>query len=149
MAGRHGNKGVIAHFRRRKICLSLSDGEPVDIVPTRWVPSSNIGQVLRLTCQRPHPRLKIATRCSTGPAKRKSETCWSELLPADGKTSYAMGGPVCQLDNPITVGHIYMPAGPLSMIRSMPVPPVRTAGYPAAQGKAHLVAMVQEMEVWA
>ena len=46
MAGRHGNKGIVARIVRDEDMLFLEDGTPVDIVLTTGVPSRmNIGQI--------------------------------------------------------------------------------------------------------
>jgi DNA-directed RNA polymerase subunit beta len=37
MAGRHGNKGVVARIVREEDMPFLEDGTPVDICLTRWV----------------------------------------------------------------------------------------------------------------
>jgi DNA-directed RNA polymerase subunit beta len=46
MAGRHGNKGIVARIVRHEDMPFLEDGTPVDIVLNPLgVPSRNIGQI--------------------------------------------------------------------------------------------------------
>ena len=102
LAGRHGNKGVIAKILPPEDMPFLEDGTPVDIVLNPLgVPSRmNVGQVLethlgwvaktgwevegtpewaaRLPEDGPHGRRRTPTsrpRCSTVPARRRSPAC--------------------------------------------------------------------------
>ena len=91
MAGRHGNKGVVAKIVPEEDMPYLPDGTPVDIVLNPLgVPSRmNVGQILethlgwaaheaRLPASRP--------RSSTGPRSTRSRSCLREAgLPEDGQ----------------------------------------------------------------
>ena len=91
MAGRHGNKGVIAKVLPEEDMPYLEDGTPVDIVLNPLgVPSRmNLGQIMET-------HLGWAARCSACTSRRRSSTArtrktsreWLQDagLPADGKT---------------------------------------------------------------
>ena len=109
LAGRHGNKGVIAKILPQEDMPFLEDGTPVDIVlnPLGVPGRMNVGQVLEThlglggqvpagrsraspsgrpacprtrTCRRARHQGR-RRRCSTAPGRRRSSACW--LDPAD------------------------------------------------------------------
>ena len=126
LAGRHGNKGVIAKILPPEDMPFLEDGTPVDIVLNPLgVPSRmNVGQVLEThlgwvathrlgdrgqpgvgepACPRtraparPAPRSR--RRCSTAPGKRRSPACSASTLPTrDGEQLIGATGKARLLD---------------------------------------------------
>jgi DNA-directed RNA polymerase subunit beta len=158
MAGRHGNKGVIAKVLPVEDMPYLPDGTPVDIVLNPLgVPSRmNIGQILETHLGWAlHERgLKAATAVFDGATE---EQIRNELrlsgLPEDGKVELRDGRSGEKFDRPITVGYIYMlklhhlvedkiharSTGPYSLITQQPL-----------GGKAQFGGQrFGEMEVWA
>jgi DNA-directed RNA polymerase subunit beta len=158
MAGRHGNKGVIAKVLPVEDMPYLPDGTPVDIVLNPLgVPSRmNIGQILETHLGWAlHERgLKAATAVFDGATE---EQIRNELrlsgLPEDGKVVLRDGRSGETFDRPITVGYIYMlklhhlvedkiharSTGPYSLITQQPL-----------GGKAQFGGQrFGEMEVWA
>jgi DNA-directed RNA polymerase subunit beta len=158
MAGRHGNKGVIAKVLPVEDMPYLPDGTPVDIVLNPLgVPSRmNIGQILETHLGWAlHERgLKAATAVFDGATE---EQIRDELrmsgLPEDGKIVLRDGRSGEPFDRPITVGYIYMlklhhlvedkiharSTGPYSLITQQPL-----------GGKAQFGGQrFGEMEVWA
>ncbi len=158
MAGRHGNKGVIAKVLSEEDMPYLEDGTPVDIVLNPLgVPSRmNLGQIMEthLGWAAKMLDMQIATPVFDGAhAEDISEWLQDAGLPADGKTWLRDGRSGERFDRPITVGYIYMlklahlvddkiharSTGPYSMITQQPL-----------GGKAQFGGQrFGEMEVWA
>src|SRR6266566_2419080 len=158
MAGRHGNKGVVARIMPMEDMPYLPDGTPVDIVLNPLgVPSRmNLGQVLEthLGWVASTLGIKIATPVFDG---APMQTIVKELekagLPVDGKVRLRDGRTGEEFDEPVTVGQIYMlklahlvedkiharSTGPYSLIIQQPL-----------GGKAQFGGQrFGEMEVWA
>jgi DNA-directed RNA polymerase subunit beta len=167
MAGRHGNKGVIAKILPAEDMPFLPDGTPVDIVLNPLgVPSRmNIGQILEthLGWALHEKNLKAATAVFDGATEHdikdelRSATHMvygqSMSLPENGKIDLRDGRTGELFDRPITVGYIYMlklhhlvedkiharSTGPYSLITQQPL-----------GGKAQFGGQrFGEMEVWA
>jgi DNA-directed RNA polymerase subunit beta len=158
MAGRHGNKGVIAKVLPVEDMPYLPDGTPVDIVLNPLgVPSRmNIGQILETHLGWAlHERgLKAATAVFDGATEEQiREELRMSGLPEDGKIVLRDGRSGETFDRPITVGYIYMlklhhlvedkiharSTGPYSLITQQPL-----------GGKAQFGGQrFGEMEVWA
>ena len=158
MAGRHGNKGVIAKVLPVEDMPYLPDGTPVDIVLNPLgVPSRmNIGQILETHLGWAlHERgLKAATAVFDGATEEQIRQELRDAgLPEDGKITLRDGRSGEPFDRPITVGYIYMlklhhlvedkiharSTGPYSLITQQPL-----------GGKAQFGGQrFGEMEVWA
>ncbi len=158
MAGRHGNKGVIAKVLPEEDMPYTEDGSPVDIVLNPLgVPSRmNLGQIMEthLGWAAKMLDLQIATPVFDGAhAEDIAEWLQDAGLPADGKTWLRDGRTGERFNRPITVGMIYMlklahlvddkiharSTGPYSMITQQPL-----------GGKAQFGGQrFGEMEVWA
>jgi len=158
MAGRHGNKGVIAKVLPEEDMPYTEDGTPVDIVLNPLgVPSRmNLGQIMETHLGWAAAMLgfHIATPVFDGAhAEDISEWLQDAGLPADGKTWLRDGRTGDRFGRPITVGYIYMlklahlvddkiharSTGPYSMITQQPL-----------GGKAQFGGQrFGEMEVWA
>ncbi len=166
MAGRHGNKGVIAKILPQEDMPFLPDGTPVDIILNPLgVPSRmNIGQILEthlgwalsvLGYQAATPVFDGATEEQIRDALRAAAVDWTEEghLPEDGKIELRDGRTGEEFDRRITVGQIYMlklhhlvedkiharSTGPYSLITQQPL-----------GGKAQFGGQrFGEMEVWA
>jgi len=158
MAGRHGNKGVIAKVLPEEDMPYLEDGTPVDIVLNPLgVPSRmNLGQIMEthLGWAAKMLDMHIATPVFDGAhAEDIAEWLQDAGLPADGKTWLRDGRTGGRFSRPITVGYIYMlklahlvddkiharSTGPYSMITQQPL-----------GGKAQFGGQrFGEMEVWA
>ncbi|HEV3156854.1 MAG TPA: DNA-directed RNA polymerase subunit beta [Candidatus Baltobacteraceae bacterium] len=158
MAGRHGNKGVIAKVLPEEDMPYLEDGSPVDIVLNPLgVPSRmNLGQIMEthLGWAAKMLGMHIATPVFDGAhAEDIGEWLQDAGLPADGKTWLRDGRTGTRFSRPITVGMIYMlklahlvddkiharSTGPYSMITQQPL-----------GGKAQFGGQrFGEMEVWA
>ncbi|MGH2499038.1 MAG: DNA-directed RNA polymerase subunit beta [Candidatus Limnocylindria bacterium] len=158
MAGRHGNKGVIAKILPVEDMPFLPDGTPVDIVLNPLgVPSRmNIGQILEthLGWAAAALGIHVATPVFDG-AKEGAikETLRMAGLPEDGKVTLRDGRTGRAFEQPVTVGQIYMmklhhlvedkiharSTGPYSLITQQPL-----------GGKAQFGGQrFGEMEVWA
>jgi len=158
MAGRHGNKGVIARILPVEDMPYLPDGQPVELVLNPLgVPSRmNLGQVLEthLGWAAHALGLKVATPVFDGASE---ETIEAELvrsgLPESGKIQLRDGRTGEPFDHEITVGYIYMlklahlvedkiharSTGPYSLVTQQPL-----------GGKAQFGGQrFGEMEVWA
>jgi DNA-directed RNA polymerase subunit beta len=158
MAGRHGNKGVIAKIVPEEDMPYLPDGTPVDIVLNPLgVPSRmNVGQILEthLGWAAHALGLSFATPVFDGATekeiKKQLETAG---LPLSGKTYLYDGLSGERFDQKVTVGYIYMlklshlvddkiharSIGPYSLITQQPL-----------GGKAQFGGQrFGEMEVWA
>jgi DNA-directed RNA polymerase subunit beta len=158
MAGRHGNKGVIAKVLPEEDMPYMEDGTPVDIVLNPLgVPSRmNLGQIMEthLGWAAKMLDMQIATPVFDGAhAEDISEWLQDAGLPEDGKTWLRDGRTGDRFGRPITVGMIYMlklahlvddkiharSTGPYSMITQQPL-----------GGKAQFGGQrFGEMEVWA
>ena len=158
MAGRHGNKGVVARIMPIEDMPYLPDGTPVEIVLNPLgVPSRmNLGQVLEthLGYAAHALGLKVASPVFDGASEELIE---SELvragLPETGKQRLRDGRTGEYFDRDITVGYIYMlklhhlvedkiharSTGPYSLVTQQPL-----------GGKAQFGGQrFGEMEVWA
>lgn len=158
MAGRHGNKGILANIVREEDMPFLEDGTPVDIVLNPLgVPSRmNLGQVYETVLGWAGQKLgkKFATPIFDGiSVERINEYCKEAGIPQYGKTYLYDGGTGERFDQPATVGVIYMlrlghmiddkmharSIGPYSLITQQPL-----------GGKAQFGGQrFGEMEVWA
>ncbi len=158
MAGRHGNKGVIAKVLPEEDMPYMEDGAPVDIVLNPLgVPSRmNLGQIMEthLGWAARMLGLSVATPVFDGAhAEDIAEWLQDAGLPADGKTWLRDGRSGERFSRPIAVGLIYMlklahlvddkiharSTGPYSMITQQPL-----------GGKAQFGGQrFGEMEVWA
>jgi DNA-directed RNA polymerase subunit beta len=158
MAGRHGNKGVIAKVLPEEDMPYMENGAPVDIVLNPLgVPSRmNLGQIMEthLGWAAEVLGMHIATPVFDGAhAEDIAEWLQDAGLPADGKTWLRDGRTGERFSRPITVGQIYMlklahlvddkiharSTGPYSMITQQPL-----------GGKAQFGGQrFGEMEVWA
>ncbi|MEI6714692.1 MAG: DNA-directed RNA polymerase subunit beta [Verrucomicrobiota bacterium] len=165
MAGRHGNKGVVARIVPEEDMPYLADGTPVDIclnplgVPSRM----NVGQVLEthLGVAAKALNFKVATPVFDG---IKEEQIWEFLKQAKTKEGFTWvtdtgksivydGRTGDPFDQPIVVGYIYMlklghlvadkiharAVGPYSLVTQQPL------GGKAQYGGQRF----GEMEVWA
>ena len=158
MAGRHGNKGIVARIVRDEDMPFLEDGTPVDIVLNPLgVPSRmNIGQIYETVLGWAGQKLglKFATPIFDG-ASLEQITEYTEKagVPAFGHTYLYDGGTGERFDQKATVGVIYMiklghmiddkmharSIGPYSLITQQPL-----------GGKAQFGGQrFGEMEVWA
>ncbi len=158
MAGRHGNKGIVARIVRQEDMPFLEDGTPVDIVLNPLgVPSRmNLGQIYETVLGWAGMKLgvKFATPIFDG-ASVDDIGEWTEKagIPRLGKTPVYDGGSGEKFDQPATVGVIYMlklhhlvddkmharSIGPYSLITQQPL-----------GGKAQFGGQrFGEMEVWA
>ncbi|MFO7245494.1 MAG: DNA-directed RNA polymerase subunit beta [Thermaerobacter sp.] len=158
MAGRHGNKGVIAKILPEEDMPFLPDGTPVDIVLNPLgVPSRmNLGQVLEchLGWAARALGLEVASPVFDGATEEDIKAMLREAgLPEDGKTILRDGRTGEPFDNPVTVGYLYMlklahlvddkiharSTGPYSLVTQQPL-----------GGKAQFGGQrFGEMEVWA
>jgi DNA-directed RNA polymerase subunit beta len=158
MAGRHGNKGVVARIVRQEDMPFLEDGTPVDIVLNPLgVPSRmNIGQIYETLLGWAGLKLgrKYATPIFDGAKLEEVEAELKEAgLPEFGRTDLYDGLSGDKFDQRVTVGVIYMlklghlvddkmharSIGPYSLITQQPL-----------GGKAQFGGQrFGEMEVWA
>jgi DNA-directed RNA polymerase subunit beta len=158
MAGRHGNKGVVARIVKEEDMPFLADGTPVDIVLNPLgVPSRmNVGQVLEthLGWSARILGLRIATPVFDGIKEKDIRNYLKEAaLPEHGKTILYDGRTGEPFDQEIVVGYIYMmklghlvadkiharAVGPYSLVTQQPL------GGKAQYGGQRF----GEMEVWA
>ena len=158
MAGRHGNKGVVAKIVAEEDMPFLADGTPVDIVLNPLgVPSRmNVGQVLEthLGWAARFLGLKFATPVFDGIKEKEIRGYLKEAhLPEHGKTRLFDGRSGEPFDQEIVVGYIYMmklghlvadkiharAVGPYSLVTQQPL------GGKAQYGGQRF----GEMEVWA
>ncbi|MGB2087517.1 MAG: DNA-directed RNA polymerase subunit beta [Psychroflexus salarius] len=158
MAGRHGNKGIVAKIVRQEDMPFLDDGTPVDIVLNPLgVPSRmNIGQIYETVLGWAGQKLdkKFATPIFDGATiDQINELTDKAGIPRYGHTYLYDGGTGERFDQPATVGVIYMlklghmiedkmharSIGPYSLITQQPL-----------GGKAQFGGQrFGEMEVWA
>jgi DNA-directed RNA polymerase subunit beta len=158
LAGRHGNKGVIAKILPEEDMPYLVDGTPVDIVlnPLGVASRMNIGQVLETHLGWAAKTLDYYT-ISPSLAGFKEEEIREELrkagLPENGKVTLYDGRNGEPFEQPVAVGYIYImkllhlvedkihmrSVGPYSLITQQPL-----------GGKAQFGGQrFGEMEVWA
>jgi DNA-directed RNA polymerase subunit beta len=158
MAGRHGNKGIVARIVRDEDMPFLEDGTPVDIVLNPLgVPSRmNIGQIYETVLGWAGQKLgrKYATPIFDGATLDQINELTDEAgIPRFGHTYLYDGGTGERFHQPATVGVIYMlklghmvddkmharSIGPYSLITQQPL-----------GGKAQFGGQrFGEMEVWA
>ncbi|MBV7270396.1 DNA-directed RNA polymerase subunit beta [Winogradskyella luteola] len=158
MAGRHGNKGIVARIVRQEDMPFLEDGTPVDIVLNPLgVPSRmNIGQIYETVLGWAGKDLgrTYATPIFDGATLDQINSYTDEAgIPRFGHTYLYDGGTGDRFDQPATVGVIYMiklghmiddkmharSIGPYSLITQQPL-----------GGKAQFGGQrFGEMEVWA
>jgi DNA-directed RNA polymerase subunit beta len=158
MAGRHGNKGIVARIVRQEDMPFLEDGTPVDIVLNPLgVPSRmNIGQIYETVLGWAGQKLNrtYATPIFDGASIDQINEFTDEAeIPRYGHTYLYDGGTGQRFDQPATVGVIYMlklghmvddkmharSIGPYSLITQQPL-----------GGKAQFGGQrFGEMEVWA
>ena len=158
MAGRHGNKGVVAKIVRHEDMPFLEDGTPMDIVLNPLgVPSRmNIGQIYETVLG--WAGLKLGRKYSTpifdgASQKEVADELKEAGLPENGRTYLYDGLSGDRFDQPVTVGVIYVlklghlvddkmharSIGPYSLITQQPL-----------GGKAQFGGQrFGEMEVWA
>ncbi|WP_290567885.1 DNA-directed RNA polymerase subunit beta, partial [Leeuwenhoekiella sp. UBA6783] len=113
MAGRHGNKGIVARIVREEDMPFLEDGTPVDIVLNPLgVPSRmNIGQIYETVLGWAGQKLgqKYATPIFDGATLDQiNELTDKAGIPRFGHTYLYDGGTGDRFDQPATVGVIYM-----------------------------------------
>jgi len=158
MAGRHGNKGIVARIVRAEDMPFLEDGTPVDIVLNPLgVPSRmNLGQIYETVLGWAGQKLGLtfSTPIFDGATINQITEYTEEAgVPKFGKTYLYDGGTGERFDQPATVGVIYMlklghmvddkmharSIGPYSLITQQPL-----------GGKAQFGGQrFGEMEVWA
>lgn len=158
MAGRHGNKGIVAKIVRQEDMPFLEDGTPVDIVLNPLgVPSRmNLGQIYETVLGWAGSKLGLKFSTPIFDGASIDEICsYTDKagVPRFGKTHLRDGGTGDWFDQPATVGVIYMiklghmvddkmharSIGPYSLITQQPL-----------GGKAQFGGQrFGEMEVWA
>src|SRR5690554_2983135 len=158
MAGRHGNKGVVAKVLPEEDMPFLPDGTPVDMVLNPLgVPSRmNIGQVIEthLGWAAKALGIYVATPVFDGAKEHDVTALLREAgLPENGKSILYDGRTGRPFDEPVTVGYLYLlklahlvddkiharSTGPYSLVTQQPL-----------GGKAQFGGQrFGEMEVWA
>jgi len=158
MAGRHGNKGIVARIVREEDMPFLEDGTPVDVVLNPLgVPSRmNLGQIYETILSWAGKKLGMSftTPIFDGATIAQiNEYLEKADLPRNGKVYLCDGLTGERFDQPTTVGYIYMmklhhmvddkmharSIGPYSLITQQPL-----------GGKAQFGGQrFGEMEVWA
>ncbi len=158
MCGRHGNKGVISRILPEEDMPYLPDGTPVEIVLNPLgVPSRmNLGQVLEVHLGLAAKKLgwHVATPVFDGASDQEiMEALRMAGYPESGKIELRDGRTGEKLNNPVTVGYMYMlklhhlvddkiharSTGPYSLVTQQPL-----------GGKAQFGGQrFGEMEVWA
>jgi len=113
MAGRHGNKGIVATVVPAEDMPFLEDGTPVDVILNPLgVPSRmNLGQLYETMLGWAGDILGISysTPVFNGATPSEVENELKKAkLPLTGKTQLIDGRTGEKLDNPVTVGNIYM-----------------------------------------
>ncbi|MBM4087037.1 MAG: DNA-directed RNA polymerase subunit beta, partial [Planctomycetes bacterium] len=113
MAGRHGNKGVIARILPQEDMPYLEDGTPVDIVLNPLgVPSRmNVGQIMETHLGWAAKLLGFQAVCPVFDGASEAEirdTLKEAGLPEDGKVVLYDGRTGETFDQKVTVGYIYM-----------------------------------------
>ncbi len=158
MAGRHGNKGVIARILPEEDMPCLEDGTPVEMVLNPLgVPSRmNVGQILETHLGWAAKKLNFQAVTPIFDGAKESEirdTLREAGLPEDGKTTLYDGCSGDPFEQKVAVGYMYMlklhhlvdekvharATGPYSLITQQPL-----------GGKARFGGQrFGEMEVWA
>jgi len=158
VAGRHGNKGVIARIMAQEDMPFLEDGTSVDMVLNPLgVPSRmNVGQILETHLGWAAQKMgyRVITPVFDGASEHEIHAALKEAgLPEDGKTVLFDGRTGEPFDQRVTVGYMYMmkldhlvddkvharATGPYSLITQQPL-----------GGKARFGGQrFGEMEVWA
>ena len=158
LAGRHGNKGVVAKVLPEEDMPYLEDGTPVDIIlnPLSVASRMNIGQILETHLGWAAKKLgyyAITPALAGASEEQIKEELKKAGLPEDGKVTLYDGYTGEPFDQKVTVGYIYMmklnhlvedkihmrSIGPYSLITQQPL-----------RGKAHMGGQrFGEMEVWA
>ncbi len=158
MAGRHGNKGVVAKILPEEDMPFMEDGTPVDIVLNPLgVPSRmNVGQIYELILGMAGKLLGIYSETPVFDGASEEDVNFymrKAGLPEDGKVTLYDGITGEKFTNKVTVGYMYMmklehmvddkiharSTGPYSLITQQPL-----------GGKAQFGGQrVGEMEVWA
>ncbi|MFH1868269.1 MAG: DNA-directed RNA polymerase subunit beta [Candidatus Omnitrophota bacterium] len=158
VAGRHGNKGVVAKIMPEENMPYLSDGTPIELVLNPLgVPSRmNVGQILEthLGWAAKILGFKVASPVFDGATEEEiKEQMKKAGLPKDGKVTLYDGLTGEPFDQKVTVGYIYMmklahmvddkiharSIGPYSLVTQQPL-----------GGKAQFGGQrFGEMEVWA
>lgn len=158
MAGRHGNKGVVARILPQEDMPFLPDGTPLDIILNPLgVPSRmNIGQVLEVHLGYAAKQLgwKMMTPVFDGANEQDIVDCLKKAgLSEDGKSVLYDGRTGIPFDHEVTVGYMYFlklhhlvddkiharSTGPYSLVTQQPL-----------GGKAQFGGQrFGEMEVWA
>src|SRR5687768_17754321 len=158
MAGRHGNKGVIAKVLPVEDMPYLADGTPVDIIlsPLGAPSRMNVGTILEthLGWAAHALGLKVATPVFDSASEREIEELLEQAgLPASGKATLFDGRTGEPFERPVCVGYVYLmklhhlvedkvharSTGPYSLITQQPL-----------GGKAQFGGQrFGEMEVWA
>jgi len=158
MAGRHGNKGVVAKILPEEDLPFLADGTPVEIVLNPLgVPSRmNVGQILEthLGWAAKVLGFKVASPVFDGATETEIKEAMKDAkLPLEGKVTVYDGFTGMPFDQKVTVGYIYMmklahlvddkiharSIGPYSLVTQQPL-----------GGKAQFGGQrFGEMEVWA
>ena len=158
MAGRHGNKGVIAKILPEEDMPFLEDGTPVELVLNPLgVPSRmNVGQILEthLGWAAKILGLHVTSPVFDGASEAEVKEMLKKAgLPEDGKVNVFDGYTGMRFDQKVTVGYIYMmklihlvdekiharSIGPYSLVTQQPL-----------GGKAQFGGQrFGEMEVWA
>ena len=113
MAGRHGNKGIVAKIVREEDMPFLEDGTPVDIVLNPLgVPSRmNLGQIYETVLGWAGSKLGLKFSTPIFDGASIDEICdYTDKagVPKYGKTRLRDGGTGDWFDQPATVGVIYM-----------------------------------------
>ncbi|MCD4664776.1 MAG: DNA-directed RNA polymerase subunit beta, partial [Bacteroidales bacterium] len=113
MAGRHGNKGIVAKIVREEDMPFLEDGTPVDIVLNPLgVPSRmNLGQIYETILGWAGKRLnlKFASPIFDGATPEQINDYMKKAgLPENGMVYLYDGGTGERFDQPATVGYIYI-----------------------------------------
>ena len=158
LAGRHGNKGVVARILPEEDMPYLADGTPLEIILNPLgVPSRmNVGQILEAHLGWAAMALGINVSCPVfdGAAEEEVKELLKKAgLPEDGKVNLYDGYTGEPFDHKITVGHLYIfklihlvdekiharSIGPYSLVTQQPL------GGKAQFGGQRL----GEMEVWA
>jgi DNA-directed RNA polymerase subunit beta len=158
MAGRHGNKGIIAKIMREEDMPYMEDGTPVEIVLNPLgVPSRmNVGQILEthLGWAAKILGMTISTPVFDGASEDEIKELMKKAgIPSTGKVTLFDGYTGDSFDQKVTVGYIYMlklahlvddkiharAIGPYSLVTQQPL-----------GGKAQFGGQrFGEMEVWA